>query len=254
MKCPKCDTLVLKIPVNWKCPHCSETLPDPGKWFLFREGMTEYLQDKGVIFWSISFLIFLFLIGLGDMLFGYNRLLTYIGRNMLLAIGAVFFGGMIISMYVKVVLPLRLPFGGGSFVMRERVVIRNMRRGTNIAGLVGLVACLFWAGPQMFLDYFPSYLVIIGWFLALAWSVSGLFINPKWLEDVRFRYFLDERLGVTSLKIYRKRSTLFIAVLVITAIGYYILLQIPGLWNRVENAAFIGSMILLFKTYFSWLM
>jgi len=244
---------VIKIPANWKCPHCSEMLPEPGKWFRFKEGLTEYLQDKGVIFWTISFTVFLFIVGVGDMLFGYSRLLTYIAQNLLFSIGALFFGGMIISMYMKIVIPLRLPYGGGSFILRERVVIRNIRKGTNIAAVLGLSACLFWAGPWMFINYFPSYLIILSWFFALAWSISGLFINPKWLEDVRFRFFLDERLGVTSLKRYRKLSTIFIAVLVITVIGYYVLLQIPGLWNKIENGTILGSMIVQFKNYFSWL-
>ncbi len=253
MKCPHCDTMVVKIPANWKCPHCSERLPEPSKWFRFVEGMTEYLQDKGAIFWSIAFGFLLIAIGVGEMLWGFGFLLEFIGLHIITAIGGIFFGGMLINMYVKVVLPLRLPFGGSSFLMRERVVIRNMRKGTHVALLAGILACIFIAGPRIFLVFFPAYLIIIGWFLALAWSLSGLFINPRWLEDVRFRHFLDHRLGILSLKKYRKLGTIFIAVLIITVILYFVLLQVPDIWGKIENSAIIGSTILLLKTYFSWL-
>ncbi len=251
MKCASCDTLILKIPVNWKCPHCGERLPDPSKWELFWDGFVEYLQEKGVIFWSIYFFIFLIGMGLLEILLGHTHLLTYFGDNLFLALGATFFGGMLIDMCMKILLPLKNPYGS-DFIMRERGMIRNVRKVTYTALAAGIISCVLWIGPGTFFTYFPSYIALMGWWLASAWSIVGLFMDPRWLEDVRFRLFID-KLGVTSLKRYRKLSTVMIGILVAVMIGFNILLSVNGLWNKVENTAGVGVVIRFTKMYLGWL-
>ncbi|MDP8229417.1 MAG: hypothetical protein P9M15_08190 [Candidatus Electryoneaceae bacterium] len=264
MKCPHCNTLVVKIPVTWKCPHCGELLPEPGRWFRFVEGMTIYLQDRGAIFWGITFAVIQIMIGAVEMFYGHAYMFSFFGNNMLMSLASVILAGMLIDMYVKIILPLHLPYGS-DFILKERKVIRNVRKWTHWAVIAGIVSCLIWIGPSLFfvwtdtsvqvhaIPVYLAYLVVVSWFLGLAWSVTGLFLNPKWLEDVRFRHFLDYRLGIISLKKYRKIGTVFIAVLVLTMILYFILLQIPGIWDSIQNTAFIGSVILFLKLYFSWL-
>lgn len=264
MKCVHCHTHVIKIPVSWKCPYCGEPLPEPGFWFKFMEGFTEYLQDKGAVFWGVLFAFIIIFVGIFDMLLGEGHLFNYIAHNPLLSIAMIVFGGMLITMYVKVVLPLRIPYGT-EFLLKERLAIRNIRKFTHIAVIAGVLISLLLIEHRMFISWtdiklrshhipsFLAYLVVIGWFLGLAWSVAGLFINPKWLDDFRFRYYVDERLGVTSLKKYRKLGTVYIGVLVLTLILYYVMLQIPNKREGIQNMAIIGSIILLVKTYFSWL-
>ncbi len=251
MKCTACDTYILKIPINWKCPHCGERLPDPSKWELFWDGFVEYLQEKGVIFWSIYFFIILIGMGLLELAFGRVHLLGYIGMNLFLALAATFFAGMLIDMCMKILLPLKNPYGS-DFIMRERGMIRNIRKVTYIALIAGLLSCLIWIGPNTFFRYFPSYVLLLGWWLAIAWSVAGLFMDPRWLEDVRFRLFID-KLGVTSLKRYRKLSTVMIGMLVAVMIGFNLLLGVSGLWNKVENTVGVGATIRLTKQYLGWL-
>lgn len=252
MKCTSCKNQVLKIPANWKCPHCGEELPQPGAWANFVEEMIQFLDEKGTIFWSIWFGVLLIFIGAFEMMFGRGYLLTYLGRHYIFSIIFIFYGGMLIDMYARIQMPLRLPYGS-TYMIRERAVIRNMRKLTNLALIVGLGICLFWLGPQMFFMYFQSYLLIIGWCLALSWAIVGLFIDPRWREDVRFRYFLEDRLFINSLKHLRKLSTTIIGTLIVVAIGYNVLLRIPQLWVKFSNLAIIGNIIMFIKIYFSWL-
>lgn len=252
MKCPSCNTNVSKIPINWKCPHCGEKLPDPGKLFFFIEDLTEYLQDKGILFWTLWLGIILIVTALFELIFGRGFMFAYISSSMLLSIASLFFGGMLIDMYMKIVLPLRLPTGGGDFIIRERTSIRNIRKATHLAAIVGVFFCIFWAGPRTFFQYFPAYFIVISWFLAFAWSIAGMFLDPKLLEDVRFRSYM-EKLGVLSLKRLRKLGTLFIGVLIVVAITYNILLSIPGLWKHLANLGLVGVVIHFFSEYMGWL-
>lgn len=251
LRCSSCHTYVTKIPVNWKCPHCGEKLPEPSRWFLFYESVIEGLQDKGSIFWSIWFGIFIILVGLLELFGGSAYLLNYLINNMLLAIAAIFFGGILIDMVVKINLPIRLP-SGTDFILRERLAIRNIRKVTNLAILIGIGVSLIWLGPQSFLEYFPGYLVIVGWFLGFAWSVSGLFFDLRWADDVRFRFFL-ERLGIFSIKRFRKLCTYNIGALVAIAILFFVLLSIPGLWQKFRNLPVVGHIINFIELYLSWL-
>jgi len=251
LKCTSCQTYVTKIPVNWKCPHCGEKLPEPTKWFLFYESSIEGLQDKGAIFWSIWFGIFLLFVGVIELVFGYGYLLNYFIDSMLMTLFGIVLGGILIDMAVKINLPLRLPYGT-DFIVRERAAIRNIRKATNFAFVAGLLTSLFWIKPVTFFLYFPSYIVTIAWFLAFAWSIVGLFLDPRWLDDIRFRAYL-ERLGLFSLKRFRRFSTIMLATLIFSAILFNVLNAIPGLWQKLRNWGLVGAFIHFIDQYLSWL-
>jgi len=251
MKCPHCHTFVSKIPISWKCPRCGEKLPEPGKLYYLKEHIIEYLNEKGVVFWSIWFAIALVVIGVLEMVMGQGFLLRYMSGTMLVAIVFIFFGGMLIDMYMKINLPLR-SMSGSDFIVRERVVIRNIRKATNLAALIGLVFCVYWLKPRLFFVYFPSYIVVMSCFLAFSWAVVGLFLDARMAEDVRFRLFLD-RLGVMSLKRYRKLGTMTIGLLVVTVVGFNVLISIPGLWSKISDMAIIGAIIFFVSEYLAWL-
>jgi len=252
MKCPACQTFVTKIPVNWKCPYCGERLPDPSRWYLLYTGLTEYLDNKGAIFWSITFGILLLLLGIVELLFGHATLLSYLGTSLFMTIFGVFFTGMLADMLAKINLPLRL-MQGTDFIIKERAVIRRVRKITNLSALAGLIFALFWLKPGTFLEYFPAYAVTVSWFLALAWSVNGLWLDVRMVEDVRFRAYMD-RLGITSLKRYRRIGAACIGLLVMTAVVYNVLISINGLWIKFSNLAVVGVIIGFFKQYFSWML
>ncbi len=251
MKCPHCHTYVTKIPVSWKCPRCGEKLPEPGKLFYLKEHLTEYLNQKGAIFWSVWFGITLGLIGVIEVILGRDFLVTYLSDNLLISIIFIFFGGMILDMVMKINLPLR-SMSGSDFIIKERLVIRNIRKTTNITLVVAFVFCLYWLKPRLFFLYFPSYVVVTSFFLAFSWAVVGLFLDARMTEDVRFRLYMD-RLGITSLKRYRKIGTISIGILVICSIGYNILLTVHNLWGKISDLAIIGSIIFFIRQYFDWL-
>lgn len=252
MKCPHCNTNVSKIPMNWKCLHCGENLPEPGFWYKFSEGLTDYLVEKGAIFWGVIFGFVLFAVGVVEIIFGRGILLGYIGKNFLFAIAMLFYGGMIIDMYMKIVLPLHIPYGS-DFILRERRSIRNIRKGSHIAMIVGVLFSILWLGPKTFLEYFPAYLVVIGWFLALSWAIAALFLDPRMNEDIRFRFFMD-RLGITGLKRFRKIGTNIIGALFISGILFFVMINIPLLPQKISNWAILGAIIFFFKNYLGWLL
>ena len=251
MRCLHCKTNVTKIPISWKCPSCGEKLPEPSKWFYLSEHLIEYLPEKGVIFWTVWFAIIMILAGVAELVLGRGYLLSYLGGSLLMSLGFLFFGGMLIDMVMKINLPIRMPYGS-DYILRERAVIRNVRKATNLALIIGIIYSLYWLKPRILFLYFPAYLVTISWFLALAWSIVGLFLDPRMTEDVRFRFYMD-RLGVTSLRQYRKLGTMFVAVLVLVAIGYHILVSLPGLWKEISNTTSLGVVIRFLKEYFAWL-
>ena len=213
----------------------------------------EYLQEKGFIFWGTILFAVIVLFAIGEGLLGQAFLVKYLLNNFLFSIMMALFGGMLIELYMRVILPLHLLFGGGEFILRERAVIRNMRRGAHIAVISGLLTSIFWLGPEAFFKNFPAYLITISVFLALAMSISGLFLDMKMVEDVRFRHYMD-RLGVTDLKRLRKICTVTIGGLFIAVIGFFVLNQIPGLWHTVSNWSIVGGALMLFKAYLSWLL
>ena len=251
MVCPHCNLFVAKIPVTWKCPHCSEKLPEPGKLYLFKEHMIDYLQDKGIIFWSIWFAIVLVWIGIMEMIWGNAHLLGYFSSSMLMTIMFIFYGGMLVDMWVKINLPLRMLYGS-DFIIRERAVIRNIRKVTNASTIIGLFFCFYWVGIDVFFNYFPSFLVVTSWFMALGWAIAVLFLDGRLVEDVRFRHYMD-RLGITSLKRLRRLGALNIGILVIVAVGFNILMLIPGIWLKISNLPVIGMIIYVGREYFAWL-
>lgn len=250
MRCPHCKTFVTKIPISWKCPRCGEKLPEPGKWFHFYEHIIEYLPEKGVVFWSIWFGLILIIVGIPELIFGHGFLLGYLGGSLFLSIVFIFYGGMLVDMVMKINLPIRIPYGT-DFIIRERAVIRNIRKVTNTAIIIGLVYAIYWLKLRTFFLYFPSYLVVISWFLALGWAIVGLFLDVRMAEDVRFRFLMD-RIGITSLKQYRKLGTLSIGVLILAAIGYHVLISLPGLWKAISDIALVGFIVHFLKEYFSW--
>lgn len=253
MKCPHCKTNVSKIPVNMKCPFCNETLPEPGFWFNFFEGLNEYLVEKGFVFWSIVVLILLLLLGGITKIFGSGLLLGYFGKHFLTAAVTILYAGVIITRYMRVSLRLRLPYGGGDYILKERKVIRNIRTGNHVALIIGFLVCLFWLGPREFLAHFPYYVLIISWFLILSWAIAGLYLDPRMSEDVRFRYYM-ERLNITRLKLHRKRCVWMIGILFIIAIMYSVILIIPEILTYIVNWWVIGSVIQFFKTYLGWIL
>lgn len=249
--CPSCQTVVTKVPVNWKCPHCSERLPDPTKWELFVEGLVAYLQEKGMIFWSLTLLVLLLATGGAEMVLGEGYLLSYIGGNFLFSLLMIFFGGMLIDMIAKINLPLRL-LTGTDFIFKERITIRNVRKATNVAALLGLITAVILVGPTGFFLYFPAYIVIIAWWLAMGWSIVGLFMDPRLMEDTRLRIFM-ERLGVLSFKQYRKMATPMIGGLTIIAVAFIILLNTHKLIAKIVSFGPLGESIKFAKAYFGWL-
>ena len=251
MRCSHCRTNVTKIPISWKCPSCGEKLPEPGKMFYFYEHLVEYLPEKGVIFWTVWFAVLMVAAGVAELILGRGYLLSYLGGSMLISIAFLFFGGMLIEMVLKINLPMRIPYGT-DYILRERAVIRNIRKATNLALIIGLSYTIYWLKPRTFFIYFPAYLVTLSWFLALAWSIIGLFLDARMVEDVRFRFYMD-RLGITSLKQYRKLGTLFIGVLVLVAICYHYLITIPGIWKAINDTTVAGAIIHFLKEYFAWL-
>ena len=92
----------------------------------------------------------------------------------------------------------------------------------------------------------------MGWFLVLSWSIVGIFLDQRMVEDVRFRFYMD-RLGITSLKRYRKFGSVIIGILFITAVGFWILMRIPGLWAEINNLTMIGSVLNFIREYMGWL-
>ncbi len=251
MKCPACNTYITKIPVNWKCPHCLERLPDPSKWVLFWEGLAEYLQEKGIIFWSVTFGLFLILCGLLELLAGHAYLLGNLGGSPLVSMAGIFFGGMLLDTVMRINLPLRVLFGA-DFIIRERPVVRNIRKATNGAILVGIAFAMVYAGPMSFFLYFTGYVVIVAWWLALTWSIVGLFIDPRLMEDVRIRTFL-EKLGILSLRRYRKIGTVMIGLLVLVMVVFMFMMGTHNLWLKLSNFGPFGALVQFSKSYLGWL-
>ncbi len=253
MKCPHCKTNVSKIPVNMKCPYCSKTLPEPGFWFTFFEGLNEYLVEKGFAFWSVILLLLLLLVGGLEKIIGSGLLLRYLGKHFLVAAIMILYAGVIITRYMRVSLRLRLPFGGGDYILKERKIIRNIRKGNHIAAIVGFIFCLTFLGPREILAHFPYYILIISWFIILSWAITGLFLDPRMGEDFRFRYFMD-RLNVTRLKLHRKRCVWMIGVLFMIALAYLVMLIVPSIPEYIANWWVIGSFIQFLQTYLGWIM
>lgn len=252
MKCPNCKMNVNKIPLNWKCPHCSERLPELGIWQKYFDGLSEHLVEMTVIFWGILLGSLIVMAGLIEMFLSHGFLIKYIGNNFLFSAIIIIFGAMVLDMYMKVVLPLQLPFGT-DFIVRERKVIRNIRKASHIAMIIGIVVSISWLGSRTFFTYFPSYFVVISCFLVISWSISGLYLDLRMVDDVRFRHYMD-RLGITNLKRLRKVCTSVISLLFASFIVYFFLNQIPNLWRSMSAWSAVGKLIFFTKTYLSWLL
>jgi len=243
---------VNKIPMNWKCPHCSERLPELGFFEKYFDGLSEYLVDKTSIFWGIILGLFIGTISVFELFLGHGFLVRYVSDNFIFSMMMLILGAMVLDMYMKVVLPLQLPFGS-DFIVKERKVIRNIRKGSHLALILGIIVCLSWLGTRTFFEYFPSYLVVISCFLALSWAISSLFLDIRMVDDVRFRHYMD-RLGITNLKFLRKVSTAIISLLFGSFIVFFILNQIPNLWRSVSAWSAVGTVIYFVKNYLDWLL
>jgi len=158
----------------------------------------------------------------------------------------------LLDMVMKINLPLRLPYGT-DFLINERKQIRNIRKATNGALFIGIVYALIYVSPTGFLLHFNAYLLIIAWWLSMAWSITGLFIDPRLVEDIRIRYFLDDRLGITSLKRYRRLGTVLIGLLIVIAVVFYFLMGTSTLWLKFSNMPVVGNIISFSKAYLGWL-
>ena len=251
MKCPSCKMHVNKIPLNWKCPHCSERLPDPSFWEKYFEGLAEHLVEMTAIFWGILLGAFVVIAGIVEMFLGHGFLIRYIGDNFIFSAIMIIFGAMVIDMYMKIVLPLQLPFGS-DFIVKERKVIRNIRKGSHVAMILGIIVCFSWLGSRTFFTYFPSYFVVISGFMAVSWAIAGLFLDLRMVDDVRFRHYMD-RLGITNLKRLRKVCTSVISLIFASTIGYFVLNQIPTLWKSISAWSAVGKIIHFVNAYLDWL-
>ena len=252
MRCPHCKGSISAYNFfrEQKCPACGEKLKKMPTKEQVKEMLIFFAQDKGYIFWSLVYLMVVWVVAFFEQIFGTGLLgdyvLEYKFRSLLLAA----YSGSIIDYIAKAnveVTAVRI-----KFIFRPPRYLRNFRNLTNFAVVVGFGLAIYaevrWPN---YIAVLPTITLLTSFTVGLVWALMGLALTEDDLNDKRIRYFMEE-MRIGRVKYYHRASAIYVGGVFLAGVLYYKLVNISGLWWYIMSARFIYDTVTFFKTYFGW--
>lgn len=280
MRCPNCKGSIslVNFLIEKKCPACSETLKRMPTKDQIREFMISFSEDRGYIFWSIVYFLFVSVLAFFEQLTYSGALFDYIVTYKLRFIIISAYAGSIIDYYVKA--NVEVTAVRNKFIFKPPLYLRNFRRWTNIGLFLGtaFTAYLMYRWPEYIYDaspvrvldvnvernlvfqkralninsIIPLWTFLTSFVLCLIWSLMGLFLTDDHMNDKRIRYFMEE-MRVRRVKYFNRASAIYIGGIFIASVTFYKLVHIQGLWFYIWNSRIVYDTVTFVTQYFGWM-
>ncbi len=254
MQCPHCKGSVSTYNFFFEklCPACGEQLKKMPTKDQIKEFLIAFSEDTGYVFWSVVYLISIWVIAFVEQILGKGEIFDYITNHNIRFFFLAVFSGSIIDYFAKA--NVEVTAVRNKFIFRPPAFLRKFRRWTNIFLVLGFVLSYYvnnrWPG---YIGVLPTYTFIISFLLCLVWAIAGIFINEDDMKDKRIQYFMQE-MRVDRIRIYNRVSAIYIAGIFISSISFYWLVNISGLWFYISNSRFVYDITTFLRMYFSWVL
>ena len=252
MRCANCRGSVSAVNffIEKKCPACGEPLKRMPTKEQVRETLVSFAEDKGYIFWSIVYMVVLYVVGFVDQIMGKGGLFEYAVQHKFRTMLCAVYSGSIIDYVAKA--NVEVTAVRNKFIFRPPSYLRNYRRWTNIFLVAGfgmtVYAQIKWPG---YIEPIPSLTIICGTMLGLIWAIMGLALTDDDMNDKRIRYFCEE-MRIGRVKYFHRAAAIYIGGITLAGILYYNLVRISGLWFYIYNSRLVYSLVTFFTQYFGW--
>ncbi|MBU0520467.1 hypothetical protein KJ564_16175 [bacterium] len=251
MKCPSC-----KGDIQWSykgqtCPSCGDPLPKRKAFIVeFFQRSVEFSEDRGFFFWLLVFVLFLIVTAALEHLLGAGKLKIYLDRNKFISLLTMIYVAAHLKLIRNIHTISRPGYPGAYWV--DRLIIKKMRRGTNVMLALGVLTSLIVLGPFNIFSMMPAYFVIISLFTALFWSIESFRMDDREFQDAKVRsYFVY--LGVIRLRRWRQASGAYLITLVVSGGVFFGLSNVPNLYWNIRMNPFVMETVDIFTGLFDWM-
>lgn len=232
------------------CPACGEKLKRMPTKEQVKESLISFAEDKGYIFWSIVYLLVVWILAFFEQIFGSGALYDYISAHGFRFWFLAFFAGSIIDYLAKA--NVEVTAVRNKFIFKPPLYLRRFRRWTNIFLVGGFVisayALIKWPG---YVSTLPTVTFLTTFMLCLAWAIMGIAASEDHMNDRRIRYFFQE-MRIERVKYYNRASAIYLGGLFVAGVLYYKLIHVSGLWWYIYNSRMVYNTVTFFKQYFGW--
>ena len=252
MRCQHCKGSVSarNFFIEKHCPACGEKLKKMPTRDQIKESVISFAEDKGYIFWSIAYIILVYIISFFEQIFGSGVLFDYVMNHGWRTFFIAVYSGSIIDYIVKA--NVEVTAVRNKFIFRPPPYLRHFRRWTNFGVLLGFGLTIY---SQMtwpnYMAILPMLSLITSVIVCLMWAFMGLALSDDDMQDKRIRYFMQE-MRIGRIKHYHRAAAIYVGGFFLAAITYYWLVRISGLAWYILHARFVYNIVNFFKTYFGW--
>jgi len=217
---------------------------------VIRETAIDFAKDRGYIFWTLVYLLFIPFIGLFEQIFYQGLIFEWITHSKFIFLVTAFITGSVLDFIIKA--NVEVTAVRNKFIFKPPIYLRRFRLWTNVSVVLGLALAgySYWLASS-FTSVLPIMTFVTSFVICLAWSVLGLFLTEKDLEDKRIRYFFQEMRVERSRRLNRA-AVIYFSGMTISSIIFYKLIKISGLWWWIENSRIYYDITKFLKDYFSW--
>lgn len=252
MRCPECKGSISAYNFfrEKHCPACGAKLKKMPTKEQVKETLVSFAEDKGYIFWAITYLLSLWVISFFEAIFVKGVLFDYVSNHWFKTLILCVFAGSIIDYYAKA--NVEVTSIRNKFIFKPPIYLRNFRNLTNFGLVAGFALSIYilvkWPG---YVSILPVVTFITSLVLCFVWALMGIFITEDDMNDKRIRYFMTE-MRVDRIKKYNRVSAIYIGGLFLAVVTYYWLVNISGLWWYIYNSRFVYNFVKFFRDYFGW--
>ena len=244
MRCPNCKAFVPFDSRLKKCAACGAAIEKKPLLEDTLNMLAEFAEDKNFIFWGFFMVILGLIIGGLEFTLGNGQLFYYYEEHLMHSLILFMFWGIWIEHVAKSNAQIRLQ--SRTLILRERKLVKNFRRGTNLSLLAGLGIALVWIGPAEYFAQFPAITLITTVTVCMFWALMGLSLKDKQFEDARVRNFFMP-MGVRHPHPYRVASAWYIALTIFALAVYTVLERFPSIFWGIYNTWVVQSSIKFFE-------
>ncbi len=252
MRCPHCKGSISAYNFfrEKHCPACGGELKKMPTKEQVKETLVSFAEDKGYLFWAIVYILALWVISFFEAIFYSGVLFDYVSGHWFRVIILAVYAGSIIDYYAKS--NVEVTSVRNKFIFKPPIYLRRFRNYTNFGLVIGVALSVYilvkWPN---YIGIVPTVTFITSFILCLVWAIMGLMITEDDMNDKRIRYFIGE-MRIERIKKYNRISAIYIGVLFVSAVAYYWLVNISGLWWYIYNSRFVYNVIKFFNDYFGW--
>jgi hypothetical protein len=250
MRCPECKAYLPYDSKLKKCAACGTPITKKPFFEDMLNMTAELAADKNFIFWGISALFFWVIIGAIEFASGGGDLYSYFEGHIIHSLILFLFWGFIVELIAKANAQIRI--ASKTVILKERIVLRFFRLGTNFSFLIGLALSVVWIGWSKTFANFPALTLITITTICIFWAFEGMYFREKHFEDHRVRNFFL-LMGVRHPHPYRVTSAWFLSGTFFALLIYWVLKLFPSIFWGVYNSWLVQStinFILEFLSYF----